>query len=158
MGGRAPKGRGGRRRSRLVAARRPAADFWFGRPVDNSALVRIAAPRRRRHYGRLFLCGFVVFLFALAYGWQHFQYIRFQYRIADLKAEETKLIEWNHKLRLEKSSLERLERVEAIATKQLGLQRARPEQVIFIGPDSVSSGQVTLAENFADGAKRRIHP
>ncbi len=67
--------------------------------------------------------------------------------MAELKARHHTLSEWNHKLRLEKASLGRLERIEGIARKELGFQPIRPEQVIYLDRKTASELNFTLAHN-----------
>jgi cell division protein FtsL len=49
-----------------------------------------------------------------------------------LARERERLLEENRKLRLEKATLESLRRVEAIATRELGLVTPPPERVVVV--------------------------
>jgi hypothetical protein len=50
----------------------------------------------------------------------------------ELDREKERLLEENRKLNLEKSALQNLERVETIATRDLGLQAPAPERSIVV--------------------------
>ncbi len=148
MHSRTSRAGGGRTRSRgLVAARSRAVDFYFSRPIDNTGLVLNVDPRKRRHCFAFLFFGVCAFLMTLGYALHQFECLRLQYRMAALKARHHTLSEWNHKLRLEKASLGRLERIEGIARKELGFQPIRPEQVIYLDRKTASELNFTLAHN-----------
>ena len=63
-----------------------------------------------------------------------------------LDRERERLVEENRKLRLEKASLEELQRVEAIARRELGLVPPPPEQVVVVEqPESRPAGRLARA-------------
>jgi cell division protein FtsL len=104
----------------------------LGRAIDNSQIVREVDPRSSREIGWLLLLVAVLVGGLVLYAWPHFQ-IRQTGRTAEqLSRERDKLLEENRKLRLEKASLENLRRVEAIATRELGLVPPPPELSIVV--------------------------
>ena len=68
----------------------------------------------------------------LLYVWQSVDWFQTGYRIEQLKSRRDHLVEVNHQLRLEKTSLESLERVEAIAVDQLGLKQPPSGTVVLV--------------------------
>ncbi len=130
-----------------VAARNPVYDFYFWRPVDNSSLIRAVDPQRRRQYWRFLKISVVVFLCVLIYAWQYFACLRLRREMSFLKSEHQVLSEWQYKLRLERASLARLERIEAIAGRELGLQRAEPAQFRFPRREAAVADGTTWARN-----------
>ena len=148
MRSRTSRAGGGRTRSRgLIAARSRTMDFYFLRSIDNSGLVRHVDPRKRRHCFAFLFFGVCAFVAILGYALHQFECLRLQYRMAELKARHHNLLEWNHKLRLEKASLGRLERIEVIARKELGFRPIRTDQVIYLDRKAASGLNFTLAHN-----------
>jgi cell division protein FtsL len=103
----------------------------LGKPIDNSGVVREVDPRSRREIVLI-----IVLVAALAaglglYAWPALEIRRAGQEGALLDRQKEGLLEENRKLRLEKSSLENLPRVEAIARKD-GLADPRPEQTFVI--------------------------
>ena len=78
--------------------------------------------------------------------------------MTELRARYHTLSEWNHKLRLEKAALGRLERIEIIARKELGLQPLRTDQVIYMDPKLRSKLNITLAHNENGDDKSKVFP
>jgi cell division protein FtsL len=72
-----------------------------------------------------------LFLFVMAYAFQHFKAIEYGYKIESLKAQRDNLVEMNRALRLEEASLRDPERIDHIA-RELGLQSPQAGQVIRI--------------------------
>lgn len=104
----------------------------LGRAIDNSQIVREVDPRSSREIGWLLLLVAVLVGGLVLYAWPHFQ-IRQTGRTAEqLSREKDRLLEENRKLQLEKASLENLRRVEAIATRELGLAPPLPERSIVV--------------------------
>jgi cell division protein FtsL len=100
--------------------------------IDNSRVVRQADPRTNRELlGLLVLVGLVV-VGLVFYAWPHFAARETGNATNRLSQERDRLLEENRKLRLEKASLEDLNRVERIATRKLGLETPPPEQVIVV--------------------------
>jgi cell division protein FtsL len=100
--------------------------------IDNSQVVREVDPRASRD-----LWWLLVVVMALAgafglYAWPHLE-IRETSRAQErLSRERDRLLEENRKLRLEKASYENLRRVEAIATRELGLQPPPLERLVVV--------------------------
>ncbi len=102
-----------------------------GRTIDNSQVVREVDPRHSRD-----LWAVLALVLALAcglafYAWPHFAAQRTSADAQSLQREREGLLEENRKLRLEKASLEDLQRVERLATR-LGLVAPDPERVVVV--------------------------
>lgn len=97
--------------------------------IDNSRLVRLAAPGRGRemlhHLGLGGLLTAVLFL----YAWQHFQCIQLSYQMESLKAQQAQMAELNRQLTLEAAGLRAPARIDEIARQQLGLTAPVPGQL-----------------------------
>jgi len=78
-----------------------------------------------------------MFLFALfAYGWQHYQWIRYGYRIEEARKKKEQLSETSRQLRLERAFLRNPERIDAIARGQLGMVAPAPGQLVTLSADA----------------------
>jgi hypothetical protein len=92
-------------------------EIYFAKRLDNSRLIRMVDPKRRREMlmfgGMLSL----LFLVVMVYLLQHLSAIQYGYRIEQAKAEQASIVESNRALKLEESSLTDLERIEVEARK-----------------------------------------
>ena len=70
-----------------------------------------------------------LFLFVMAYAFQHFKAIEYGYKIEALKSQRDGLVEMNRALRLEEASLRDPERIDRMA-RELGLQSPQAGQVV----------------------------
>lgn len=124
------EGRSSARRS--VAGITP--EFYFQKTIDNSRLVKISDPQRRREIRMFSASVAALFLVMMFYAWQHFSSIEYGYRIEAQKSEHERLVEVNRTLMLESASLRDPGRIDALA-RQMGLESPQPGQVIRLDPD-----------------------
>lgn len=120
--------------------------------IDNSQVVREMDPRSSRD---LWLLVFLVAALAGSlglYAWPTLMMRRTGTAAEQLSRERERLVEDNRKLRLEKASLEDLRRVEAIATRELGLTPPAPERLVVVEKPAVVPEGARLASQ--DGAAR----
>ncbi len=78
---------------------------------------------------------FAIFLFAASimfYLWHHIDVIRAGYRIEELKNRKKALQEDIRQLKIKKSELIRLDRVDEIAKNKLGLIKVKEDEIIVI--------------------------
>jgi cell division protein FtsL len=103
-----------------------------GKAIDNSRIVREVDPRSSRDLLVLLAVVGVLVVGFVLYAWPHLQ-VRQTGREAELLSREReRLIEEGRKLRLEKSVLENLRRVESIARRDLGMSPPPPERLIVV--------------------------
>lgn len=114
-------------------------EFFTVKRIDNSRVVRAAAPRRLRECARLAGRGGLLAVVVLLYAWQHFQCIQMDYRLQEVKAIHSQAAELNSQLRLEVAGLRSPMRIDGIARRQLGLTAPVPGQV---APSQGNSGIV----------------
>jgi hypothetical protein len=88
--------------------------------IDNSRLVRPAAPARMREFWHRVAAGSAMAGCLLFYAWQHFECIQIRYQIEQLQAQRAQAVELNEQLHLEVATLRSPKRVDAIAGR-LGL-------------------------------------
>ena len=116
-----------------------------GKAIDNSRIVREVDPRSSRDL--LVLLALVVVLVAgfVLYAWPHLQVRQTTIETERMSRERERLVEENRKLRLEKSTLENLRRVESIATRQLGMQTPPPERLVVVEQPAPADPRARLA-------------
>ena len=112
-------------------------EVYFSKQIDNSRLVKVDDPKRKREM-RMFsatLC--MLFALVMMYAWQHFSAIEYGYKIEDLKGKRDTIAESNRLLRLDVAQLRDPERIDAMA-RQMGLQSPNAGQVIRMeaGPET----------------------
>src|SRR5579885_1890264 len=134
--------------SRVTPRRRPCwngtPEIYFTKSIDNSRLVKVEDPRRARemrHFGVALAC---LFLFVMAYAFQHFKAIEYGYKIEALKSQRDGLVEMNRALRLEEASLRDPERIDRMA-RELGLQSPQAGQVIQMNTAVPESSRAEIA-------------
>jgi len=102
------------------------------KPIDNSRVVREVDPRANRDLWLLLALVAALVGGILLYAWPHLQLRRTGIAAEQASRERDRLVEENRKLRLEKAALENLRRVEAIATRDLGLAVPPPDRQVVV--------------------------
>src|SRR5512142_2560562 len=97
-----------------------APEIYIAKRIDNSRLVKVADPERKREMLLLTVAVVALFCLVIGYAWQHFSAIEYGYRIETLRTQHDSLVELNRALRLEEASLRDPERIDALA-QQMGL-------------------------------------
>ncbi len=107
-------------------------EIYFAKRIDNSRVMKVVDPQRRRELGSFAIMLSVLLVLTMVYVWQHFSAIEYGYKIEQLKSERDSIVESNRALKLEVSSLRDLSRIDTLA-RQMGM-----------GPPTV--GQVEVME------------
>ena len=147
-----------RRRMALAAGRATVREVYFVKRIDNSRLLReVDLAQRRQCYTLVALAG-LAFALLFAYEWQHFQCVRYDYEIEQLRGQERALAEWNQQLELDQAGLEDPKRIDELAREKLGLAAPDPRRIVPVDqlPDRQSRrDEPQLAETFATGGLAR---
>jgi cell division protein FtsL len=96
-------------------------EFVTVKQIDNSRLVRAAAPHRVRECVRMAAICAGLASVILLYAWQHFEYLQLRVQLEELKGKKAQAAELNQQLRLNVAGLRSPMRIDAIARGQLGL-------------------------------------
>ena len=114
--------------------RTPALDpvMLVPKAIDNSQVVREVDPRSSRDLWWLVAVVATFVLGLVLYAWPHLQVRQVDSDRVRMSHERERLVEVNRKLRLEKASLQNLNRVEQIAVRDLGLRPPAPESLIVV--------------------------
>ena len=123
-------------------------EFYFQKVIDNSRLVKVSDPERRREIRVFSASVAALFLVMMFYAWQHFSSIEYGYRIEAQRSERERLVEVNRTLKLETASLRDPGRIDALA-RQMGLESPQPGQVIRLNPDDTGAPVIAQASPVA---------
>ncbi|HSK42727.1 MAG TPA: cell division protein FtsL [Candidatus Binatia bacterium] len=123
-------------------------EFYFQKTIDNSRLIKVSDPQRRREIRIFSAAVAALFMVMMFYAWQHFSSIEYGYRIEAQKAERERLVEVNRTLTLEAASLRDPGRIDALARK-MGLESTQPGQVIRLNPEDVGAPIMAQATTVA---------
>ncbi len=102
-------------------------EIYFSKRIDNSRVIKITDPKRRREMVSLGITMAILFLFVLVYVWQHFSAIEYGYKIEQLKAQRDAIAETTRSLGLEEASLKDVSRIERLA-REMGMQPPKEGQ------------------------------
>src|SRR6266702_1119182 len=107
-----------------------AIEVHFEKRIINNNVLRETDANGHRDYIIVTALA-AMFLFGLfAYGWQHYQWIQYGYRIEEAQKKKERLAETGRQLRLERASLSNPQRIDSIARKQLGMVVPAPGQLV----------------------------
>ncbi len=119
-------------------------EFYFQKTIDNSRLVKISDPRRRREIRMFSASVAALFLLMMFYAWQHFSSIEYGYKIEAQRSERERLVEMNRTLKLEEASLRDPGRIDVLA-RQMGLESPQPGQVVHLDADEAGASVIAQA-------------
>ena len=113
-----------------------AIEVHLEKRIINTNVVREADVKSHRDYIIVTALA-AMFLFGLfAYGWQHYQWIQYGYRIEEAQKKKEQLSEVNRQLSLERASLRSLQRIDSIARRDLGMVEPAPGQMVTLNADA----------------------
>jgi cell division protein FtsL len=113
-----------------------AIEVHFEKRIINNNVIREADAKSHRDYIVITALA-AMFLFGLfAYGWQHYQWIQYGYRIEEAQKKKEQMAEIERQLRLERASLSNPQRIDSIARKQLGMVVPAPGQLVTFNADA----------------------
>jgi cell division protein FtsL len=123
--------------------------------IDNSQVVRQRDPRTGRQLTLLLAAVAILVLGLVLHAWPTLELRQAGLQREQLARERERLLEENRKLRLEKAALEDLRRVEAIATRQLGLVSPPADQVVVVERKAPSPAGSRVARRAGEGQEQR---
>ncbi len=106
--------------------------YFLSKRVGNEQLVREVDRKRHRELLMVILTALALALAVLAYAWQHFEMIRIGYQMEEFRIERERLLKSHSQLVLERAALTSPDRVEALATRRLGMTYPSASQVVII--------------------------
>lgn len=121
-------------------------EVYFAKQIDNSRLVKVDDPRRKREMRMLCVALSVLFAMVMLYAWQHFSAIEYGYKIEALQTKHDDVAEANRILQLELAQLKDPQRIDTIA-RQMGMQPPDAGQVLRMEADPNTMSGSVMARN-----------
>ena len=112
-----------------------AIEIHFEKRIVNQNVVREPDARSIRDYISVTALAALFLLGLFAYGWQHYQWIQYGYRIQEAQKKKEQLAEVGQQLRLERAALRSLKRIDSIARNELGMVVPAPGQLVTVRVD-----------------------
>lgn len=109
-----------------------AFEYAIKKDVRNNPIVRELDSERHREMWRGAVLGVFLVLVLLFSAWQHFELVRYGYRLEELQNERAAEEEINRHLRLEVETLRAPARIERLATRRLGMVAPGPDNALVI--------------------------
>jgi len=107
-------------------------EYEIKKDVRNNQIVREVDERRMRDLWQSLGIGIVLVLVLLFAAWQHFELLRHGYQLEQMQRERAAEAEINRHLRLEMESLRAPQRIEKIATEDLGMVSPGDDKAVVI--------------------------
>jgi cell division protein FtsL len=120
-------------------------EIYFSKRIDNSRVLKMVDPKRRRELSLFAGALSILLMFAMVYVWQHLSSIEYGYKIEQLKSEREAIMETNRALKLEESSLRDLSRIDTLA-RQMGLQPPAVGQLEIMDSTVNDTGAPVMAK------------
>jgi cell division protein FtsL len=100
--------------------------------IINNNVIREADARSHRDYIIVTVLGAIFLVGLFIYGWQHYRWIQYGYRIEEAQKKKEQLAEIGRQLRLERASLRSPQRIDSIARRDLGMVIPIPGQRVTL--------------------------
>ena len=107
-------------------------EYAIRKDVRNNPIVREVDSERHREMWSSVATGVFVVLVLLFSAWQHFELLRYGYRLEQLQTERAAEEEISRHLRLEVETLRSPARIERLATGRLGMVAPGPDNALVI--------------------------
>ena len=109
-----------------------AFEYQIKKDIRNNPIVREVDQARARELWRSAAVGGLFVALLLYASWQHFELIRYGYRLEQLQQARTAEEQLNRHLKLQVQSLQRPQRIELIARRQLKMVQPGPDDAVVL--------------------------
>ena len=109
-----------------------AFEYQIKKDIRNNPIVREVDEARVRELWRSTALGGVLVAVLLYAAWQHFEVIRFGYRLEQLQQARAAEEQVNRHLKLQVEALQRPQRIEQIARTQLKMVQPGPHDAVVL--------------------------
>ena len=109
-----------------------AFEYQIKKDIRNNQIVREVDEIRLHEMWRSVAVGTVLVVVVLYAAWQHFELIRYGYRVEQLQQQRITEEQVNHHLHLEIDTLRRPQRIEQIALSQLKMVPSAPQDTVVL--------------------------
>jgi cell division protein FtsL len=107
-------------------------EYAIKKDVKNNSIIREVDRDRHRELLRTVAIGVFLVSVVLFSAWQHFEQLRYGYRLEQVQRERAAEAELSGHLRLEVETLSAPDRIERLATERLGMVAPGPIDVVII--------------------------
>jgi cell division protein FtsL len=107
-------------------------EYAIRKDVRNNPIVREVDEQRQRELWQSIGIGCMLVLVLLFSAWQHFELLRHGYRLEQMQRERATEEEIRRHLTLEIETLRARQRIEKLATEQMGMVAPGPEEAVVI--------------------------
>jgi cell division protein FtsL len=107
-------------------------EYAIRKDVRNNPIVREVDEERQRELWQSIGIGCMLVLVLLFSAWQHFELIRHGYRLEEMQRERATQEEIKRHLTLEIETLRARQRIEKLATQQLGMVAPGADEAVVI--------------------------
>jgi cell division protein FtsL len=108
-----------------------AFEYAIKKDIRNNPIVREVDEARVREMWRSATAGVVLVVILLYSAWQHFELIRYGYRIEQVEKDRAAEVQANRHLRLSIQTLSRPDRIEQLAARQKLAPPSREDTIIL---------------------------
>ena len=120
-------------------------EIYFHKPIDNSRLVKVADPKRKRDMMMFSGALGLLFVLFLVFCVQHFSAIEYGYHNEALREQCEKLLETRRQLQLDEAELREPSRIDGMAHR-MGLQPPMAGQVVNLDNAPAGAGGTVMAQ------------
>jgi cell division protein FtsL len=113
-------------------AKHETFEYAIRKDVRNNPIVREVDEQRQKELWQSFAIGVVLVLVLMFSAWQHFELLRHGYRLEQMQRERATEDDINRHLRLEIETLRAPQRIEKLATEQMGMVAPGVEDAIVL--------------------------
>lgn len=121
--------------------------FSMTKAVRNEQLVRELDRKRHRELFMVVMTALVLTVAVIVYAWPHFEIIRLGYRMEELREQRETLTEEKRQLELQLATESDPERIERIATEELGMIYPDADHVVVLESLPAVSGEPELVSS-----------
>jgi cell division protein FtsL len=107
-------------------------EYEIRKDFRNNQIVREVDERRLRDLWQSLGIGILLVLVLLFSAWQHFELLRHGYKLEQMQRERASESDINRHLRLEMETLRAPQRIEKLATEQLGMVAPGPAEAVVL--------------------------
>jgi hypothetical protein len=114
-------------------------EYAIKKDIRNNPVIRELDNRQKREFRRIVWLASLAVAMLLFSAWQHFENLRFGYRIEQLRLDRAQEETINRRLRVNLETLRAPRDIEQRARRELGLRPASPAETLVIERTQIST-------------------
>jgi len=116
----------------------------FEKNINNFTVVREPDTRRQWECVAVTMLGALFVVGLLFYGWQHYQYIQYGYKLDSAQKKQEQLVQKRNVLQIEREQQRNPTRI-ALRAKEMGMVRPASGQLVVVNLENLRKPQQQLA-------------